>query len=316
MSTPRKHHFLPQFYLRGFSVDRGSLFQIVKKSGKYYPSQIKDTAAIRDFHELDHEDVRDPNAFEKALAGVEGELAKRLQLLLSDGVGNREALSGSVQLLSQLRMRVPAMKRHIEQSFPSSIRVIAEALERSGKMPTPPEGFEEQLRVKNLRIEIRNWKCLEIMFNMATDDAHLKPLNSMRATLLHAPFGSAYITSDQPVSFFHPTAPDSLCGVGPVTPGVQITFPLSSRALLRLDNESGENASRVALSAEVREFNRRTVLMAQEYIFAAEAPEKYLDLIARNRSICAGFQFDDFRRGGGLVQVHRFVAIGPAKCDS
>lgn len=62
MSDPRKHHYLSQFYLRGFSSDRSSLFQIEKRSGKHYGCRIKDVAAIRDYHDIDADDVADPYA--------------------------------------------------------------------------------------------------------------------------------------------------------------------------------------------------------------------------------------------------------------
>jgi hypothetical protein len=72
MSSPRKHHFLPQFYLRGFSTNRDGIFQIEKQQGRYYGCKIKDIAAIRDYHKLDGKETSDPQYFEKKLAELEG----------------------------------------------------------------------------------------------------------------------------------------------------------------------------------------------------------------------------------------------------
>lgn len=311
MSEPRKHHFLPQFYLRGFSVDRRGLYQIEKKTAKYYGCQIKDIAAIKDFHKLDYEDAKDPNALEKALAQIEGEYAEHLATFLAEGLANEHARLYTVQLLALLRIRVPAFKRHIEASYQSSIRKVAELMEREGKFPVPPAGLEETLKIKNLKIEIMNWKCLEIMFNLAADEKHLDPLYRMRTTLMHAPFGTSFITSDQPVSLYHPTAAKSPYGVGPDTPGIEISLPLCSRTLLFLDHVRGPHTTRTATTDEVNELNRRTVAMAQEYVFAGEFPELYVDIVRREKGTRSGFIFDDLDHGEGLLQVHRFIPVGP-----
>lgn len=313
MSEPRKHHFLPQFYLRGFSIDGRGLHQFEKRTAKHYGCQIKDTAAIRDFHELDYEGADDPNALEKRLAQVEGELAQHLAVFLAEGIGNETARRYTIQLLSVLRLRVPAFKRHIEASYPSSIRKVAELMERDGMLPPPPPGMEEKLKVKNLKIEVLNWKCMEIMFRLASNEDHLQSLYRMRSTLLMAPFGTSFLTSDQPVALFHPTAAKSPYGAGPETPGIEITLPLSSRVLIRLDHKRGAHSSRIATVSEVDEFNRRTIAMAQDYVFAAEFPERYAPMVRCNKATRSGFVFDDLDHGDGLLQVHRFIPVGPAE---
>lgn len=311
MSEPRKHHFLPQFYLRGFSIDRRGIYQIEKRTAKFYGCQIKDTAAIKDFHELDHEGVEDPNALEKSLAQIEGEFANHLTTFLAGGLINEDARLYTIQLLSLLRMRVPALKRHIEASYPSTIRKVAEFLEKDGEFPAPPPGLEDKLKVKNLKIEVLNWKCLEIMFQLAANEELLQSLYRMRTTLFRAPFGTSFLTSDQPVSLYHPSAAASPYGAGPDTPGIQISLPLSSRALIQLDHQRGAHSACIATTEQVDEFNRRTAAMAQEYVFVDEFPERFTDLVRHERNTRAGFVFDNLDHGDGLLQVHRFIALGP-----
>ena len=183
MTQPRKHHFLPQFYLRDFSQDQRSIFQIDKSTGKHYSCQIKDTAAIRDFHEIDADGVEDPHSLEKLLAKIESELADQLRAFLKDGVSNTTALHEVIGLLSMLRMRVPAVKEHIEQSLASQVRATAKILEQAGELPKPPPGLEKILKVDNLKICISNWKCLELMFGMANNPECLNIMLQMRATL-------------------------------------------------------------------------------------------------------------------------------------
>lgn len=311
MSQPRKQHYLPQFYLRGFSIDGRGMHQIEKKTGKYYGCQIKDMAAIKDFHELDYEGVEDPHALEKQLATIEGEFAKHLSALLSEGVENVSALQYTIQLLSILRLRVPAFKQHIEASYPSSIRKVAELMERDGRLPPPPPGMEEKLKVENLRISVLNWKTMELIFKLASSEDTLSIFYGMRATLITAPPGMSFVTSDQPVALYHPAANQMPYGIGPIVPGVEITLPVSERKLLKLDHEPTAHTSRIASSAEVAELNRRTIAMARQYIFVASHPQNYLALAEETRDIQAGFVFDDLDHGDGLVQLQRYIALGP-----
>lgn len=311
MSQPRKQHFLPQFYLRGFSLDGRGIYQIEKASGKYYGCQIKDTAAVKDFHVLDYEDVEDPHALEKRLADLEGMLSEHMSRLLSEGVENREATMYTLQLLSVMRLRVPAFKEHIERSFPSTIRRVAERMEREGRLPKPPPGLEELLKVENLNISILNWKSMEVIFKIASSDDALSILYSMRARLYSAPPGMAFATSDQPVALFHPAAKEYPQGVGMNTAGVQITLPLSSGKLLRLDHHRGPHENKLATPAEAREFNRRTIAMADRYVFAPSPTKELIGLCEATSRVRAGFIFDDFDYKGGFVQLQRYIAVGP-----
>lgn len=311
MSQPRKQHYLPQFYLRGFSLDGRGLYQIEKSTGKHYGCQIKDTAAVKDFHVLDYEGVEDPHALEKRLADMEGAMARHLTAFLRGGVEDQEARMYTLQFLSVMRLRVPAFKEHVEASYPSSIKKIAEILEREGKLPKPPPGLEEKLKVANLRVEILNWKSMELIFKLAGSEEILSILYGMRCVLYSAPPGMAFATSDQPVALFHRAAADSPYGIGPETPGVQITLPLSASKLIRLDHSPAEPENTVATPAEVMEFNRRTIAMATRYVFSQSPAQEILDLCAETRGIRAGFIFDDLDHDEGMVQLHRFIALGP-----
>ena len=308
MSDPRKHHYLPQFYLRQFSRDGESLHQIEKQTGKFYGCKIRDMAAIRDFHEIDGDGVDDPLALERMLAAVESDLSVELSALLQSGIKNERAVGHCISLLSLLRMRVPAVKRHLEQSLESTARIVAESLESSGKFPPAPPGFEEKLKVKNLKFDIFNWRIMELMFGMATNPDVIDILASMRATFLRAPDEHLFFTCDQPVAlFYHEFYPS---GVGPATKKIEISLPLSSTALLKLDHLDGDDEERQATKDEMTEFNRRTVVMAEKYLFAGSRQAEIANWAHRSRNINAGFRFTSHKALRGTYQIHSFQAVG------
>jgi hypothetical protein len=176
--------------------------------------------------------------------------------------------------------------------------------------------MEEKLRVKNLKISVLNWKSMEIIFKLAASEDILSILYGMRCTAYSAPPGTSFVTSDQPVALFHPSASETPYGIGPGVPGVEITLPLSARKLMRLDHSPLAHSSRVASSAEMFEFNRRTIAMARRYVFVASSPQNYLDVATGTRNIRAGFVFDDLDHRDGFVQLHRYIALGPAARDT
>jgi len=289
MTQPRKHHYVPQFYLRGFSSNGSSIFQIEKHDGRGYLCSIKDTAAIRDYHELDFEAAEDPHVLEKRLAEIESQLAEVLAQVIKSGIDSRVTHSRLIELTSLLRFRVPAFKQFIEESFRQSVLSTAKIMEQNGNFSPAPKGFESIFARNGVSVSIANWKCLEVMFELASDPKILDILASMAPSILRAPEGTFLLTSDQPVALFHPdTNPTDSYGVGFSTPDIQVSVPLSSRVLLLLTWDKDAPKERELTASEVDEFNRRTVVMADSLVFAPHTTDLFLATVVRYRHCSAG----------------------------
>src|SRR6058998_3328586 len=105
MSEPRKHHYLPQFYLRGFSANGKSILQIEKQTLRKYMCSIGDAAAIRDYHELDDPSYEDTNALEKSLAAIESKLATAVSRAIAVGIATADIHAKLVEFVSLMRVR-------------------------------------------------------------------------------------------------------------------------------------------------------------------------------------------------------------------
>ena len=88
MSTPRKHHYLPQFYLEGFKIEpqtgkKPHIWQIEKSADPaHYSPAIEDTGCIRDYHSLDFEDEEpDHKRIEALLSNLEAEQAELVRTI-------------------------------------------------------------------------------------------------------------------------------------------------------------------------------------------------------------------------------------------
>ena len=281
MAQPRKHHYLPQFYLRGFSPNGRSIFQIEKTPSRGYLCSIRDAAAIRDYHELDYSDAEDPHVIEKRLAEIEGQFSRTLTDVVQSGITSTEVHVGLIEFVALMKFRVPAFKTYIEESLRQSVRSVGMIMERKGALPPIPKGFEGMLRMDRAKISISNWKCLEFMFELATDPRLLRLLLAMRPSILRAKDRESLLTCDQPVALFHPEASArDPYGTGLADPRTELSLPLTSQVLLRLTWDKRSREDRALTAAEVREFNRRTVVMAHGLVFAPNASETTVAFVA------------------------------------
>jgi Protein of unknown function (DUF4238) len=113
MSVAKRHHTVPQFYLRGFSSD--DQLVTVRLPGKQrFVQSIRKAAAEMNFYAVEgHEDG--PDAFEKLLSSVEGEAAKVFRMI-ADGVWPLEPEDrGTVAYFIALQaVRGPEQRRNME----------------------------------------------------------------------------------------------------------------------------------------------------------------------------------------------------------
>ncbi|MCD4699990.1 MAG: DUF4238 domain-containing protein [Phycisphaerae bacterium] len=314
MSQPRKHHYLPQFYLRGFSVNGRQIYQIEKDSSRGYLCSIEDAAAIRDYYELDYPGAKDPQSVEKRLAEIENRHSDVLRQIIENGSISPDVHARLVEFVSLMRLRVPAVKAYIEKFLRQMVRSTTVIMERNGMLPPAPEVLPEVLKVDEVQIVIANWKCLEEMFVLAANPKILKILASMQPRIFHVPAGAMLLTCDQPVAIYHPEAsPNDPYGIGIVHAHTEISFPLSSQVLLHLCWDTSVSENRLLTSAEVDEFNRRTIIMADSLIFAPEQSEYATAAVKRYRQYSAGVDLQVLDDGTGHFHIQRFRPVMSAE---
>jgi hypothetical protein len=81
---PRAHHFVPQFWLAGFTdtgEKNGRLWVTDLKRKKQWITNPQNAGHRRDFYRVSDPAFKDPVAFEKAFAAIEGAIAPLFQAL-------------------------------------------------------------------------------------------------------------------------------------------------------------------------------------------------------------------------------------------
>lgn len=118
MSDTVNHHFIPQFYLRGFSdaVDKrkSQVFVFDQSTKKSFRTLVRNIGARRNFFRIDVEGF-DPNHVEDGMAEVEGVIAPLLdEVIATKSFPSDEHFSSVMLLMGNVAVRNPRFRSMIE----------------------------------------------------------------------------------------------------------------------------------------------------------------------------------------------------------
>lgn len=248
MSEPKLHHFVPKFHLRRFANE---LEQVCVRSrdGKRFTTSIRNVAAVSGLYRVPGQR---PTA-EYSLGDFEGEAAKAIEQLLSSGSLPRSGSSEhqAIALLMALQLsRSPDDAKRIEFALdvadtvderPVSMRSMRAYLQEwvLGFEPADPEVRSACDWVNYLldqpdmmtRDEAATFR-LQTMFDRAL--RIIAPHLQERMWSLEVSREVELITSDRPVTLWHPPShEDRFRGIG-VVQAAEIWFPLDPTRMLVL----------------------------------------------------------------------------------
>ncbi|GEM_PF-5232096 len=319
MKEPKKHHFLPQFYLEQFKIvpQSGKYFHIYQIDKSATPKSrkpaIKDTGCITDYHTLDFPDQeKDRQRIETILSKLETEHAELVKEICNTNQISEEAKPRLADFVTTMRFRVPAFKEYIEKSLEGVVEATAKTLMYQKKLPPPPKELEELFKRQGyncIKVKIFNWKILQYMLDMAFNSENVAILRQMKCKLLIAPPKCDFITGDSPVSIYHHNyAAIRPYGVGLAFKDVEVTFPISKRYLVKF-TWNGTEESVELQKDQVTEYNRRTIIMANKYIFSPETSQHLIQQISKFHDIQAGYDLSNMWYGNGAAHIARFIPV-------
>jgi hypothetical protein len=312
---PRKHHYVPRFYLAGFTSDgtaNGTLYVLDKSKQTQWQSTPKDSAHQRDFHAVDLGPNLDPMGVEKRLAHFEGQQSVVLKQILDSqslppdddqGIGD---LMGLVALLA---VRVPRIRKTVSDFIDRAEKMALRALfaTRTGreqfrqfleqhKAAMPPKQraeVERQLKDDSDLSEMakfvgsdayavsydQTWE-VQMMLHMAIT---IMPLLSLRNwSLWMAAEGTPdLVCSDSPVGLAWAKQTSGLWPPGFGVPGTVVSLPLSKRIGVVGMFEPLPRKLVIGRD-EIAAMNAATLMHADQ-VFSAEP-----DFVWKTRSGCPG----------------------------
>ena len=259
MSEPRAHHYIPQFYLNGFSTitRKQKTLWVYTIRGAPRKSTPANEAHERDFYAYDRND-KTRYDFERALSNIEGAVAPYLLRICADPklVPTAGEKLGFAIFVALMFFRVHPGRKFLDKIAADATRTVSQ--QRAADPDTffedyqavdRAEGWED--RAEKLRQDIL---ANAFEYRQTSTDSNLRSvldatqrlapiLAAMDWALLHAKGRHEFITSDNPVITIQPEGPGfSVLGSGFDMPGTEVYFPLSAKVCLMMSKESQRKA--------------------------------------------------------------------------
>src|ERR1035437_3536447 len=219
MNRPKRHHYLPQFYLDGFTRD--SLLWVYDRKTKTLRKQTPiNTAVESGFYTYVDVQGNESNEIEKLFATLEGYVKPIIDLLATRREISAEQRAVLTTFIATLFFRTPGfrrihdgmheamMKRVMQMSLPN-VDVAAATLERmkaDGRdvdSVTSERAVEAAQNPDDYGIEFPPNASLQSMMTLLPQIAPM--LGDLKWTVLHAPQNKSFVTSDEPFVLLPPS---------------------------------------------------------------------------------------------------------------
>jgi len=320
---PRKHHYLPQFYLKGFAGADGRLLQCERRTGKLVTTNVGDAAARKDFHRFEDIDSSfDPFAAEKMFAQVEGIQSQALQKALAnpDLLGTNPALRAEMLgFLQMMFFRVPKVHEMLANATGKALEAGIRVMEKNGGFGDMPEELKRRLNGRSvlevIRPKPKNWFLILSMLRYGNSRELYKLLWPRNVAVLVAKGFRGFIAGDAAVAIYDRSHGQTAWNAtGFASPTAEFSFPLSPRMLLLLGHEVPPGVVS-ASDDEVRQFNRRTIVWSERFLFAETFDALTLRDIMELADRQAGFSAENFDASDGIYTVSRMNPVHPGLLD-
>ena len=305
--TAKRHHYVPQCYLKGFVRDREKprLYVVDGKERRAFSTAPANVAAEHHFHTIDREGLP-PDALENAFSSFEGELAPALERIIAARSLRQE--DDRALLLNLMALMAVKNPRHRENFRSFHEQVVKRIM---GLARASPERWASQMRRAKTDGYIKEdadtdyqkmrefFESDQYTIQTTTDyhlDLELKSLDTLlpfffkrRWWLLRAPPDqTGFITSDHPVCLMwsHPARRHRFPPPGHGLRQTQIVFSISNELALMgaFDADEGETDADESLIADI---NGSILVDAERQVYARDKDFTYR-LVHHNGRIMRG----------------------------
>lgn len=290
-TEPKRHHYVPQFYLRGFTGKKDQLLVTDRRKDETFRTAPDNVASQKHFNRIAVEGMH-PNAVEKALAEFESEVAPALERIKeAKSLAMEEDKALLLNLLAAVALRNPWRRKEIGKIIDlAARRLLADKFATKEKWQRAvaemkADGvwdekagvtFEDmQQAVKSLKVDAP--KELSIAIEIDQHDRLAELLWKRKWQLLKAADSSGgFVTTDDPVCLrwsdgqVHGGRSPGFGGEG-----TEVIFPLSTTLSLRGTFDGPEDVID-ADAAMVGQLNSLIISNAQNQVYAHDHSFKFM----------------------------------------
>jgi hypothetical protein len=286
----RRHHYLPQFYLKGFiDPDNSPHIWVYDKEGEdIIKSTARDIAVEKHYFSfIDVQGKRDSETLENMIAKIEKDTADVVKKILSYKPITTDEKALFAIFISYMMIRPPNYRKNIENAFAESTKIMMQFMASNKKVfKASIKRFEKNtntkigMPIRKLRNSILDDSQYEIKTNpevsLEMSFSHLDKLAeiffNMKWAFLTADEKIKFLTGDNPLHYFDPTYRKSLLGVGLINENIIVTLPISQN-LAAIGTWKGKDGYFQANTQMIKNINRSTVVAALRFVFASKKSE-------------------------------------------
>jgi len=266
MTTARKHHYVPKFYLEGFTrEERGSLVVYDRARKQYRSQKPVNILHIRDYYALEQEDGTLNYDIEKAFSQIEG-AAKAIIVKLDEGGSLTDVERLELALFTAFQFtRTPAFLATIEAADRGLAERLTDLLAPSGHTLSDvvdkngdPIGSFIRHRDDLLRL------ALKLAMEMAP------ALSQMNMAVIERPTDrTSFVTSDSPFCLVA-ISPSRHVGVGVLSDNSLKLMPLSQKSCLFIQGKGGGFTRSTADREQVRSINLTVAMRCRDFLIGRD----------------------------------------------
>jgi hypothetical protein len=278
---PKRHHYLPEFYLKGFCRDEG-LWIYDRPRDSFRKQTPANTGVKKLYYAFEDQAGARRTEIETFLSRVESD-AK----ICIDRVRARDGLSSEMRqklalFLALLHTRVPEFHELIQEMYEkmtkATLRLLLRqqgAMERlltatrKGNEPdvVTPEQMKEFIERDEYRVRLGREGSLRPMLELSFGLANA--LSVMNWAVCEAPADTSFVTSDNPVVPFWPKR-EGFYPTPFLSPEVTKLVPLAYDTLLVMAGEGGFQVRQKTDSASVRAYNVLVAGACGDYVIGRD----------------------------------------------
>jgi hypothetical protein len=285
--TPKSHHYNPKVYLRQFRspASKNELWEYDLRIGTSRQSTPKLSGCEDFYHSFTRADgTRDDETIENSFHALENDLPKLFEEIRSGRRLSDKCFATFVTFAALQRARSPVALHSIQEGMSKVYQMSFEIMQTTPdfeKSMVEKGQDPEAIRKLNLQVKAERDSILLTMLSVFQDGELPRLLSEMEWTFLQAPPSSYFFTSDNPVCCWPPPGAKGIYRhVGPSSPDVEITFPLSRRVCAlgiwkpRFPNEFFQINQR-----QVEAINYRTIVSGWHFLYGPSNDNNILQAV-------------------------------------
>lgn len=280
MNNPKRHHYLPQFYLKNFCKN-GFLWVYDRHNNEYRQQTPINTALKKKYYTTTGPDGRSHNEIEAVLANIEGETKHIIEKINEKKSIDLEEKCILAIFIAFLYVRVPEfemeineltekfLKRYNKSIIPNEKKaenIIKQFAKTKDQENLSPKKMLDFVKNENYDIKVPREHSLRLMYFLAREFPII--FIQMDWQFWYSSKSSLFITSDNPFIVISPQNYNGPYGIG--TKGAKKLIPLNQKICLVMCDKGDKMINRKLSSKEVRSINCLIAMECDRFLISQD----------------------------------------------